>query len=237
MFFFANIIFRNRRSLAYGALSTEDFHDTPQHSRRSVAPSSSIGNLNQSSSKFGLDPKFFADLDATMENPALNRTFKVGSGKKDTAGLVEIKDSSPIDFKPIVCYFLLIYIPFSDYLQKPILRQSVNFSRRSESVSSISSLESAEHIDKAIHNISCLTIKIADEAIAQVSSKSRRKLVAMNRLAKIYFNKLSAYKLFFKLLLLLHDPVNRQYVTDRTELIFKTFVTQVSHFNYSFMHK
>lgn len=35
-------------------------------------------------------------------------------------------------------------------------------------MSSISSLESAEQIDRTVHNLSCLSLSIADEAIAQV---------------------------------------------------------------------
>ncbi len=73
-----------------------------------------------------------------------------------------------------------------------------HFTRRSESVSSISSLENAEFIDRTVHNLSCLTLAVADEAIAQ-------------------------------LLHLLHDPVNRHYVVERTDLILKTFVTQIFH--------
>lgn len=47
--------------------------------------------------------------------------------------------------------------------------KTTSFHKRSESMSSISSMESAEQIDRTVYNLSCLSLKIAQEAMSQVN--------------------------------------------------------------------
>ncbi|KAL3095609.1 hypothetical protein niasHT_024435 [Heterodera trifolii] len=124
--------------------------------------------------KFQLDPKFFQndfddntllagnnrgerELTNTTQTLLLDRTFKVSTPKvgdkhNNTNAAQSMDQASSVDLQPI----------------KPVVRPTSTFSRRSESVSSISSLESAEHIDRTVHNISCLQLNIAEEALAQL---------------------------------------------------------------------
>lgn len=48
------------------------------------------------------------------------------------------------------------------------MNTTTGFHKRSESMSSISSIESAEQIDRTVYNLSCLSLKIAEEAMSQV---------------------------------------------------------------------
>uniref|UniRef100_A0A915M7Y5 TOG domain-containing protein n=2 Tax=Meloidogyne incognita group TaxID=654580 RepID=A0A915M7Y5_MELJA len=127
--------------------------------------------LNQTGGRFQLDPKFFQnDFDdggrtlvvnsgGANQSTSLNSTFTKNDVGQPERGVLANRNVQPSgssidqqDLQPI----------------KPVIRPVSTFSRRSESVSSISSLESTEYIDRAVHNVSCLQLSIADEAIAQL---------------------------------------------------------------------
>uniref|UniRef100_A0A914H2Z5 TOG domain-containing protein n=1 Tax=Globodera rostochiensis TaxID=31243 RepID=A0A914H2Z5_GLORO len=99
--------------------------------------------------KYQLDPKERGG--ANVSQTLMDKTFRMDIPKSADPYSEKLTEPTSIDLQPI-----------------PVVRPTSTFSRRSESVSSISSLESAEHIDRTVHNISCLQLNIADEAMAQL---------------------------------------------------------------------
>ncbi|KAL7079082.1 hypothetical protein ACQ4LE_001573 [Meloidogyne hapla] len=126
--------------------------------------------LNQTGGRFQLDPKFFEN-DFDDNSPTLGRTLvNSGANQSGLNSTFTKNDGGPPERGTLTNRNVPSGSIDQQDLQpiKPVIRPVSTFSRRSESVSSISSLESTEYIDRAVHNVSCLQLSIADEAIAQL---------------------------------------------------------------------